>query len=81
MQFVTYIAAFIFVLALLWTGAVFALDAIEVRESTLNEWGIQYWPVKLAIPVGAFLLLLQGLAKLIRDILYLRGVRGPAGEA
>jgi len=72
---------FIFVLALLWSGAVFALDAIEVRETTLNEWGIQYWPVKLAIPVGAFLLLLQGVAKLVRDILYLRGLRGPAARS
>ncbi|HSR55968.1 MAG TPA: TRAP transporter small permease subunit, partial [Alphaproteobacteria bacterium] len=72
---------FIFVLSLLWTGTVFAIDAIEVGETTLNEWGIQYWPVKLAIPVGAFLLLLQGIAKLIRDILYLRGVRGAEQEA
>ncbi len=75
---VTSVFFFIFVLALLWSGSVFALDAIQVRETTLNEWGIQYWPVKLAIPVGAFLLLLQGVAKLVRDILYLRGVRGPS---
>ncbi len=73
---VTSVFFFIFVLALVWTGAIFALDAIQVQETTLNEWGIQYWPVKLAIPLGGFLLLLQGIAKLIRDILYLRGVRG-----
>ncbi|MDH3240333.1 MAG: TRAP transporter small permease subunit [Alphaproteobacteria bacterium] len=73
---VTSVFFFIFVLALLGTGAVFALDAIEVGETTLNEWGIQYWPVKLAIPVGAFLLLLQGIAKLVRDILYLRRTSG-----
>ncbi len=74
---ITSVFFFIFVLALLGTGIVFAMDAIEVGETTLNEWGIQYWPVKLAIPVGAFLLLLQGVAKLVRDILYLRG---PAGS-
>lgn len=73
---VTSVFFFIFVLALFWTGLLFAMDAIEVQETTLNEWGIQYWPVKLAIPLGALLLLLQGIAKLIRDILYLRGVRG-----
>jgi TRAP-type mannitol/chloroaromatic compound transport system permease small subunit len=75
---VTSVFFFIFVLTLFGTGLLFAMDAIEVQETTLNEWGIQYWPVKLAIPVGAFLLLLQGIAKLIRDILYLRGVRGVA---
>lgn len=74
---VTSVFFFIFVLTLLGTGLIFAMDSIEVQETTLNEWGIQYWPVKLAIPIGAFLLLLQGIAKLIRDILYLRGVRGP----
>jgi TRAP-type mannitol/chloroaromatic compound transport system permease small subunit len=76
---VTSVFFFIFVAALLWTGLIFAMDAIQVQESTLNEWGIHYWPVKLAIPLGAFLLLLQGIAKLVRDILYLRGVRGAAG--
>ena len=73
---ITSVFFFIFVLALFGTGLIFAFDAIEVQETTLNEWGIQYWPVKIAIPLGAFLLLLQGIAKLIRDILYLRGVRG-----
>ncbi|MCZ6858980.1 MAG: TRAP transporter small permease subunit [Alphaproteobacteria bacterium] len=73
---ITSVFFFIFVLTLFGTGLLFAMDAIEVQETTLNEWGIQYWPVKLAIPVGAILLLLQGIAKLIRDILYLRGVRG-----
>ncbi|MDX1483337.1 MAG: TRAP transporter small permease subunit [Alphaproteobacteria bacterium] len=78
---ITSVFFFIFVLALFWTGLVFALDAIEVQETTLNEWGIQYWPVKLAIPIGAFLLMLQGIAKLIRDILYLRGVRATDATA
>ena len=77
---ITSVFFFIFVLTLFGTGLLFAMDAIDVQETTLNEWGIQYWPVKLAIPVGAFLLLLQGIAKLIRDILYLRGVRGVPGS-
>jgi TRAP-type mannitol/chloroaromatic compound transport system permease small subunit len=34
---------------------------------------VQYWPVKLAIPIGAGLLLLQGLAKLIKDIVLVTG--------
>ena len=30
---------------------------------SFTEWGIQYWPVKLAIPIGAALLLLQGISQ------------------
>ena len=66
---------YIFTITMLWTGARFALDAINVQEHSFTEWGIQYWPVKLAIPVGAFLIALQGLSRLIKDILLLTGRR------
>ena len=45
------------------------MDAIHVGEHSFTEWGIQYWPVKLTIPIGAALLLLQGISKLIKDIM------------
>jgi TRAP-type mannitol/chloroaromatic compound transport system permease small subunit len=60
---------FIFIVTMLWTGARFAMDAIQVGEHSFTEWGVQYWPVKLTIPVGATLMTLQGLSKLIKDIM------------
>jgi TRAP-type mannitol/chloroaromatic compound transport system permease small subunit len=60
---------FIFIGVILWTGVRFALDSISLREMSFTEWAVQYWVVKLAIPIGAALLLLQGIAKLIKDIL------------
>jgi TRAP-type mannitol/chloroaromatic compound transport system permease small subunit len=60
---------FIFVGTMLWTSARFALDAVQVGEHSFTEWGVQYWPVKLTMPVGALLLLLQGFSKLIKDIM------------
>ena len=42
-----------------------------VGEVSFTEWGMQYWPVKLTMPIGAALLLLQGLSKLIKDIVIL----------
>ena len=65
---ITSVFFFIFIGAMLVTGWTFASDAIAVRETSFTEWGIQYWPVKLAIPIGAALLLLQGFARLVRDI-------------
>lgn len=59
---------FVFTLTLLLTGWRFAQDAVNVGETSFTEWGIQYWVVKLTIPVGAVLLLLQGIAHLIRDV-------------
>ena len=65
---ITSVFFFIFILTLLWTGLKFALDAVGNREVSFTEWGVQYWPVKLTMPIGAALLALQGLSKLIKDI-------------
>lgn len=67
---------FVFSVSLLVTGLIFGLDAVHVFEVSFTEWAIQYWPVKLTIALGAFLITLQGGAKLIRDVTYL--ARGAA---
>ncbi|HET6159379.1 MAG TPA: TRAP transporter small permease subunit [Dongiaceae bacterium] len=59
---------FLFAGVMLYSGWRFAADAVSLRESSFTEWGIQYWPVKLTIPIGAALLLLQGISRLVRDI-------------
>ena len=73
---ITSVFFFIFVLTMLITGARFAMDAINNSEVSFTEWAVQYWPVKLMIPIGAGLLALQGLSKLIKDIVFL--LRGRA---
>lgn len=65
---VTSLFFFIFIGTMLWTGWRFASDAISVGEHSFTEWGIEYWPVKLMIPVGGLLILLQGISKLIKDV-------------
>jgi TRAP-type mannitol/chloroaromatic compound transport system permease small subunit len=62
---------FIFTITLLWTGWRFAADAVNNGETSFTEWGIQYWPVKLTLPIGAALIILQGVSKLIKDIMIL----------
>ena len=47
------------------------VDPGGTGEVSFTEWGIQYWPVKLMMPIGAALLALQGLSKLIKDIMIL----------
>jgi TRAP-type mannitol/chloroaromatic compound transport system permease small subunit len=65
---ITSVFFFIFILTLLWTSGKFALDAIGNWEVSFTEWGVQYWPVKLMMPIGAALMALQGLSKLIKDV-------------
>jgi len=59
---------FIFAGTLLATGWIFSMDSVSVMEVSFTEWAIQYWPVKLVIFLGAVLILLQGIAKLLRDL-------------
>ena len=61
---------FVFIGTMVVTGYRFAADAVNVGEHSFTEWGIQYWPVKLTMPIGAALLLLQGISKLLKDIMF-----------
>ena len=65
---VTSVFFFIFTLTMLWTGFRFAWDSVQIGEHSFTEWYVQYWPIKLAIPIGAALIVLQGVSKLIKDI-------------
>jgi TRAP-type mannitol/chloroaromatic compound transport system permease small subunit len=63
---------FIFTLTMLYTGWKFASDAVQNSETSFTEWSVQYWPVKIAIPLGAALIVLQGVCKLMKDIVLVR---------
>ena len=66
---ITSVFFFIFSVTMLWTTIRFAMDSVSVGEHSFTEWGIQYWPVKLTMPIGAALLVLQGISKLIKDVM------------
>ena len=64
---------FIFAGTLLVTSLIFAGDAMPGSdwsrwEVSFTEWAIQYWPVKIAIAVGAALLILQGISQVLRNL-------------
>ena len=47
------------------------MDSVRVWEVSFTEWGIQYWPVKITLPLGAILLILQGFSRMVKDIMFL----------
>src|SRR3569832_61625 len=61
-----------FIVTMLVTGYRFAAGAGNVNKHSFTEWGVQYWPVKLTMPIGALLLTMQGIAKLVKYIVIVR---------
>ena len=59
---------YFFIGCLLYFGGKFAWNSLIVFQRSGTVWAPYIWPAKLAIPVGAFLVLLQGTAKFIRDL-------------
>lgn len=58
----------LFGIILIWKGGAFAWRAIITGELSQSTWAPILWPIKLTIPVGGLLLLLQGIANLISDV-------------
>jgi TRAP-type mannitol/chloroaromatic compound transport system permease small subunit len=65
----TSILTFLFVGALVYFGSAMAWDSVLRLERSASAWNPPIWPIRLAIPIGAILLLLQAIVKLIQDIL------------
>lgn len=47
-------------------------DSFRIMESTVTPWGGPVWLFKFSLPVGASLLLLQGIAEFIKNIIKLK---------
>lgn len=50
------------------------VDAWQRGEVSTNAGGLIIWPARLMVPVGFFLLVLQGISELIKRIAFLRGM-------
>jgi len=68
---ITFFLFLLFCGMMLWYGGSLAWESLSIWEHSNSAWGPPICLVKMMIPIGAFLLLLQGVAKLIRDILSL----------
>ena len=59
---------FIFVGVLLWAGWKYGLRSVLIAERYGDVWNPPIYPIKITIFLGACLLAIQGLAKLIHDL-------------
>lgn len=70
---ITFAVFLFFMVVVIWKSGHVALKSFEIMETTESAWGPIIWPSRAAITVGTSMLLLQGLAKFIRDILIVAG--------
>ena len=66
-----------FVLLVLRYGWPYFTESFQSREVSLQAGGLILWPVKLVLPLGFFLLLLQGVSQAVKIIAALRGIGDP----
>jgi TRAP-type mannitol/chloroaromatic compound transport system permease small subunit len=59
-----------FCVVFLWEGIIFAATSWGMLERTPSAFNFYVFPAKTLLPVGAFLLLLQGLTDFIKNIVF-----------
>lgn len=65
---ISFICFALYVGALVWVGTQMAWSSFLQSEGTGTPWNPPIWPVKMAIPIAGLLLLLQGIANLLREL-------------
>jgi TRAP-type mannitol/chloroaromatic compound transport system permease small subunit len=62
------------VVLVLWLSIPLVADSIKISEMSANAGGLIRWPVKILLPIGFFLLALQGISELIKRFAFLGGL-------
>ena len=70
-----------FVILMIVDGIPFFTTSWYQNEQSLNAGGLPQWPAKFLIPLGFFLLFLQGVSEIVKRIAVMRGlIEDPHGE-
>lgn len=69
----TFILALAYTVALLWTSGKLAWDSVLWNEHSETVWRVPYYPFRLMLLIGVFLLLIQLISKFIKDLHLARG--------
>jgi TRAP-type mannitol/chloroaromatic compound transport system permease small subunit len=59
---------------IMWLSWPVFVQAYDIHEMSSNAGGLIVWPARLLVPVGFFLLIMQGVSELIKRIAFLRGL-------
>jgi len=65
---------------IMWLSWPVFMNAWTSQEISSNAGGLIRWPVRLLVPLGFFLLSLQGISEFIKRVAYLRGLIPDPGD-
>ena len=61
-------------LTIMWLSWPVFIEAYQRQEVSTNAGGLIIWPARLLVPIGFFLLVIQGVSELIKRIAFLKGL-------
>jgi len=70
---VVYPLILIMTLVLVYIGWDFAWTSFVTAERSYTAWAPLLWPVKISLPIGSALMVLQVISKILRDVNKLKG--------
>jgi len=59
---------------IMWLSWPLFMDSYTRNEVSTNAGGLIIWPARLMVPIGFFLLIMQGVSELIKRIAFLKGL-------
>jgi len=68
---ITFACFMLYLVLFLWVSGKLAWESLQLRETTGSSWNPPIYPMKIALTVGVLLLILQGVARFIRDLYFL----------
>ena len=61
-------------LTIMWLSWPVFVQAYQRHEVSTNAGGLLIWPARLLVPIGFFLLVMQGVSELIKRVAFLKGL-------
>jgi len=81
LDLITSLVFFTFIGVLFYQSTIMAWDSWALNQHSESVWGPPLYPIVMTIPLGALLLLLQGIANFIRNVRTAIGLREkPLGD-
>ena len=65
---ITYFFFVLYIGLFLWASAKYSWQSFQLRETSASAWDPPVYPIKIALTLGALLVLLQGTAEFIRNL-------------
>ena len=56
---------------MIWEGSKFALESINLAETTGTPWDPPVYPIKIIFVTGMVMLFMQGISKLLKDLYFI----------